>query len=144
MHAIEYNDSLCSIDLGENAIGVRGATILSRNLEHKTKLLGLDVSSNLIRDEGCRALLDAIQQVCVCKRERARGRVCLAVSVSVSVSLSLCLSVSVSVPLPLSRSVSITVTVWKLAFPLVFTLNSVSGAVRPANHSVVSAGSPLA
>jgi len=41
---------------------VRGATILARNLIEKTKLMGLDLSSNLIRDEGCRAVLDALQQ----------------------------------------------------------------------------------
>jgi hypothetical protein len=49
--------SLRAIDLGENAIGVRGAAILARNLHRKTQLIGLDLASNLIRDEGC---------VCVC------------------------------------------------------------------------------
>jgi Ran GTPase-activating protein (RanGAP) involved in mRNA processing and transport len=54
--------SLRAIDLGENAIGVRGAALLARNLDRKTQLIGLDLASNLIRDEGCRAVLDSLQQ----------------------------------------------------------------------------------
>jgi Ran GTPase-activating protein (RanGAP) involved in mRNA processing and transport len=62
IQALQLNESIRSIDFGENAMGVRGATTLARILADKENLIGLDLSSNLIRDEGCRAVLDSVMQ----------------------------------------------------------------------------------